>query len=190
MKNKIVALSIVLFVFVCLGSQLPAWAQQDNSPTAPASIGTPVRSMIELGSVAANIYDITVTNLEVIRGQEALSRMKSADAANPTPPAGFEYVLARVRYELRGRSVSDTLSLEVGRHPMEWLALAADFSEYEKPAMTAPSPALVGRLEAGKSLEGWVAFIVDAKDARPIMVYDPDVGAATGRGRTLFFRLY
>ena len=189
MKNKIAALTMVLFVFICAGLILPAWSQE-SSPTNPASIGTPVKSMIELGSVSANIYDITITNLEVIRGQEALARVKAASASNPAPAAGLEYVLARVKFELKGRYVSDTMPMDIGKDPLQWVALRSDLTELVKPEVTAPAPALVGRVDPGKSLEGWVAFTVDVKDTKPIMVFDPDTGGATGRGMTLFFKLY
>ena len=189
MKNKTTAFCTVILVIFCAGSVFPALAQ-DNSPTAPAANGTPVRSMIELGSVSTNIYDITITNLEVIRGQEALARIKSANAANPAPAAGLEYVLARVKFELRGRYVSDTMPLDIGKDPLQWIALRSDLTELANPAVTVPAPALVGRVEPGKSIEGWVAFAVEIKDDKPIMVFDPDTGGATGRGRTLFFRLY
>ena len=189
MRNKLAVLTVILFVFIGVGLMLPGWSQE-SSPTNPAVIGTPVKSMIELGSVSANIYDITITNLEVIRGQEALSRLKSASASNPAPAAGQEYVLARVRFELRGRYVSDTMGMDIGDNPLQWVALRSDLTELAKPTLTVPSPALVGRVEPGKSMEGWVAFSVDTSDARPIMVFDPDTGGATGRGMTLFFRLY
>ena len=180
---------LILFVFICSGLLLPAWSQE-STPTNPAAIGTTVKSMIELGSVSANIYDITITNLEVIRGQEALARIKAASTANPAPAAGMEYVLARVKFELKGRYVSDTMPMDIGKNPLEWVALRSDLTELVKPAVTAPAPALVGRVEPGKSIEGWVAFAVDTNDARPIMVFDPDSGGGTGRGKTEFFKLY
>ena len=189
MKNKMAALSLVLFVFICAGMLLPAWSQE-STPSNPVAIGTPVKSMIELGSVSANIYDITITNLEVIRGPEALTRIKNASASNPEPATGMEYVLARVKFELKGRYVSDTMPMDIGKNPLEWVALRSDLTELVKPAVTAPSPALVGRVDPGKSIEGWVAFAVDIKDAKPIMVFDPDTGGGTGRGRTEFFKLY
>jgi len=180
---------IFLFAFICAGLLLPAWSQE-SSPANPAAIGTPVKSMIELGSVSANIYDITITNLEVIRGQEALARVKASSASNPAPPAGMEYVLARVKFELKGRYVSDTIPMDIGKDLLQWVALRSDLTELVKPEVTVPAPALVGRVEPGKSIEGWVVFTVDVKDAKPIMVFDPDTGGGTGRGMTLFFRLY
>jgi len=187
MKVKIAAL--VMFVFICAGLVVPAWSQE-SSPTNPVAIGTPIKSMIELGSVSTNIYDITITNLEVIRGQEALARIKAASASNPAPPAGMEYILARVKFELKGRYVSDTMPLDIGKDPLQWIALRSDLTEIAKPNVTAPAPALVGRVEPGKSIEGWVAFAVETGDAKPIMVFDPDTGGGTGRGRTEFFKLY
>ena len=187
MKEK--STRIVLFAFICAGLLLPAWSQE-SSPTNPAAIGTTVKSMIELGSVSANIYDIAITNLEIIRGQEALARVKAASASNPAPPAGMEYVLARVKFELKGRYVSDTIPMDIGKDLLQWVALRSDLTELVKPEVTAPAPALIGRVEPGKSIEGWVVFTVDAKDAKPIMVFDPDTGGGTGRGMTLFFRLY
>jgi hypothetical protein len=102
----------------------------------------------------------------------------------------MEYVLARVKFELKGRYVSDTMPLDIGKDPLQWIALRSDLTEIVKPNVTAPAPALAGRVDPGKSIEGWVAFTVDVKDAGPIMVFDPDTGGATGRGMTLFFKLY
>jgi hypothetical protein len=31
---------------------------------------------------------------------------------------------------------------------------------------------------------------IGGKDSKPVLVFDPDTGGATGRGRTLFFKLY
>ena len=165
-------------------------AAQENSSTKPAAIGSRVRSMVELGSVYSNIYDIAITVVETVRGPGALERLKAADPGNPAPRAGMEYVLARVKFELKGRAVSDTLSFTLGEAPLEWVALSEDLTEYERVPVKVPAPPLAGIVKPGGSVEGWVAFAVEAKDPKPVMVFDPDTGGATGRGRTLFFRLY
>ena len=146
--------------------------------------------MIELGSVYSNIYDIAVTVLETVRGDEAMKRLKAADPGNTMPPEGFEYVLARVKFEMKGRAVSDTLTFGLGDDPLQWIALSSELYEYPKTPVAAPKPVLAGRVKSGDFLEGWVAFAVDRKDSRPVMVFDPDTGGATGRGRTLFFKLH
>jgi hypothetical protein len=189
MKNRFATFMAVLLVLAAAGSLHPAIAQ-DNSPTDPAAIGSRVRSMIELGSVYSNIYDIAITVLETVRGNEAMARLKAASADNKMPPEGFEYVLAKVKFELKGRYVSDTLSMNIGDEPLQWVALSAELVEYPKVSVKVPDPPLVGRVKPGDSLEGWVAFAVERQDSKPIMVFDPDTGGATGRGRTLFFKLY
>jgi hypothetical protein len=186
MKNTIAALTLVLLIVALQ----PAIAQ-DNTPTNPAEKGTPVRSMIELGSVYTNIYDITITVLETARGKEAMERLKAASPDVKTPAAGFDYVLARVKFELKGRYVSDTIPLDLGKEPLQWVALSGtDLTEYERPSVAVPKPALEGRVKPGESMEGWLAFEVKQDDSKSVMVFDPDTGGATGRGKTVFFRLY
>jgi hypothetical protein len=189
MRNKIAIFTLILFASAFAASLRPALAQ-DNSSTNPASIGVPVRSMIELGSVYSNIYDITITVLETVRGKEAMDRLKTSSPNNGKPPKGFEYILARVKFEIKGRAVTDTLTFDLGNAPLQWVALSSDLIEYPQVSVTVPKPALVGRIKSGDSMEGWVAFAVDRNDGKPVMVFDPDSGGATGRGMTLFFKLY
>jgi hypothetical protein len=190
MKNKFAVFVVTLFVSMAAVSLHPAMAQ-DNSSTNPAAIGSPVRSMVELGSVYTNIYDITITVLETVRGKEAMDRLKAASADNKAPAEGFEYILARVKFELKGRAVSDKLPFVLGNAPLQWLALSgADLTDYDRVSVSVPKPALAGTVKPGQSVEGWIAFAVHLKDSKPVMVFDPDAGGATGRGRTLFFKLY
>jgi hypothetical protein len=47
------------------------------------------------------------------------------------PAAGFEYVLARIKFELKGRYVSDNLSFDLGNEPLQWIALSgSELTEY------------------------------------------------------------
>ena len=183
----------MLFAFLLIsavimsGLVLPA---QDNSSTNPANVGSRVRSMVELGSVYSNIYDIAITVMETFRGDEALARLKAASPDNEAPAQGFEYILARIKFELKGRYVSDNLQFDLGNAPLMWVALSSDLIEYPRVSLTVPQPSLTGIVKPGTSVEGWVAFSVDKNDKAPIMVFDPDTGGATGRGRTLFFKLY
>jgi hypothetical protein len=189
MKNKLATLLVVLLVLTAAASLHPAIAQE-NSSTNPAAINSRVRSMIELGSVYTNIYDIAITVLETVRGKEAMDRLKAANPDTKMPPEGFDYALARVKFEFKGRYVSDTIPFDLGNDPLQWVALASDLTEYPKVSVSAPKPALAGRIKPGDSMEGWVAFAVKQKDSKPVMVFDPDTGGATGRGRTLFFKMY
>lgn len=189
MKNKFATIVVALLVLMIAASLHPAIAQ-DNSPTNPADVGSRVRSMVELGSVYSNIYDIAITVLETVRGEKALERLKAASPDNPGPADGFEYILARIKFEHKGRYVSDNLQFDLGNAPLQWVALSSQLTEYERVSVTVPKPSLTGMVKPGGSVEGWVAFAVEKKDGGPVMVFDPDTGGATGRGRTLFFKLY
>jgi hypothetical protein len=189
MKNKLTIFMIVLLVLTAAASLSPVFAQE-NSSSKSAAINSRVRSMIELGSVYTNIYDIAITVLETVRGNTAMERLMAANPNTPVPPEGFEYALARIKFEFKGRYVSDNLPFDLGNDPLQWVALSAALTEYPKASVSAPKPALIGRVKPGESMEGWVAFAVSQKDSKPVMVFDPDTGGATGRGRTLFFQLY
>jgi hypothetical protein len=190
MKTKFAVLVITVSVLMTAASLQPAVAQ-DNTPKNPAPIGSPVKSMVELGSVYTNIYDIAITVLETARGKEAMDRLKTANPDIKMPAAGSEYVLARVKFDFKGRYVSDNLSFVLGDEPLQWVALSgSDLTEYDHVSVSVPKPALAGTVKPGGSMEGWVAFAVKQSDGKPVMVFDPDTGGATGRGRTLFFKLY
>jgi hypothetical protein len=165
MKNRLAVFTVALLGLMVAACLQPLMAQ-DNSPTNPAAVKRPLKSMVELGSVYTNIYDITITVLETVRGNAAMEQLKAAGPNVKAPAAGFEYVLARIK--LTG----------------------SDLTEYDRVSLTVPKPALAGLVKPGGSMEGWVGFAVAQKDSKPVMVFDPDTGGATGRGKTLFFKLY
>ncbi len=189
MKNKIAALIAVLLPLMIVLFAHGANAQA-NSPSDPAAIGAPVKSLLELGSVYPSLYDITVTVLETVRGDEAMRRLRAADGAVKPPKAGFEYLLARVKFEMKRRSISDKLTFNLGSSPLQWVAFTSDMAEYEGVAVTVPKPELKGTVRPDQTREGWLSFAVEQKEKKPVLVFDPDSGGATGRGKPLFFRLY
>ena len=188
--QKRISVIISIAVLLCLALSPGSVLAQYNSSKDPAPTGSPVRSMVELGSVYSSIYDITVTVLETVMGKDAMNLLQKADADNPQPPKGFEYILARVRFEMKARAVSDKLTFDLGDSPLQWTALASDLTEYPRVSVTVPAPALRGTVKPGASVEGWVAFAVETGDSKPVMVFSPDSGGATGRGKTLFFNLF
>jgi hypothetical protein len=180
-------LALASLVFAMVASVETAAAQERGmSPSSPASIGTPVNSTLELGAA----YDVKVTVLEVVRGKEALERIKAASASNKPPKAGHEFILARVAFELQARGAPADRTFELGR-PFQFAALSADGREYEAVSPVAPKPELGGKvLRSGDKFDGWVAFQVQQGDGKPIMAFDPASGGAMLRGRVLFFQLY
>ena len=53
-----------------------------------------------------------------------------------------------------------------------------------------PEPGLSGELRAGESIEGWVGFLVEKGDGKPLMAFDPASGGGTLRGKIVWFRLF
>ena len=185
MKSRLIIVSVLACVILAIAASVEAARAQDNSPSNPAAIGVPVKSTLELGSS----YDLTITVLEAVRGKEAMERLKAASANNKPPKSAFEYVLARVKFELKSRAVSENRTFDLAR-PMQWIALSSDAREYESVSVTAPKPELTGSVRSGSPVEGWIAFAAEQKESKPMMMFDPASGGAMLRGKILFFKLY
>lgn len=188
-KSMVRGLLATFLLGAVLGVPAGAFAQQGRSHKEPAALGALVRSIVEIGSVNSSNYDVTITVLETVRGAAALDRLKAADAAVKSAPAGTEYLLARVRFELRGRAVSDHGTFELGTTPAQWLAHSAKLIPYDPIAVTVPKPELKGTVKTGATLEGWLAFAVEPGESQPVLIFDPSGGGGMGRGNILFFKL-
>jgi len=164
----------------------PSVAAPGHAHTDPAALGTEVQSIVEIGVVASSNYDVRITVLETVRGAEAGKRLGNS----ATPRAGYEFLLARVRFHLQGRSVSATQPFDLLSSPYQWVAFSSDFRQYEPAQVKAPEPALAGAVAPGASAEGWLVFEVEQAEPRPVLTFDPSSGGATGRGNILFFCLY
>jgi len=158
---------------------------QNNSLTNPAAVGVRVQSKIELGL----IYDIAITVLETVRGSEAMELLKAADAANKEPSEEYEYILARIKFEINRREGSNRRPFVLGNNPLQWVAISNDLVEYPQVEVKVPEPELTGRVNPGEAVEGWVAYAVKKADRGPVMMFDPASGGSIGRGKTLFFKL-
>ena len=185
-------LSRTLYTLLFLANliSLPPALAQGYSYTDPAPKGVSVTSIMQLGPMNTTNYDVTITLLESVRGKQALERLQTASADIKAAKAGYEYLLARIRFALQGRAVSDIGVFELGDSPFQWIAYSSDLRQYESAAVTPPKPALQGPARSGATVEGWVVFAVEQKEREPMMAFDPSSGGATGRGNILFFELY
>ena len=116
-----------------------------SSVNSPAPLGFTVKTTIERGDayLSPEIYNVEMTVLEVIRGNEALEHLRSQGVADKSPEVGYEYVLANIRvgYFQRGRRAgSEAYELKEGL----FVALSADGQqEYGIPAgLPQPQPIL------------------------------------------------
>jgi len=160
-----------------------------SSPSLAAATGVPLDGIIECGEgyTSHELYELKMTVLEVVRGEEAWKRLQEADASNKPAAAGHEYILVRVRVEYKARG---TPGLCI--HPLlpeQFTAYSADGEEYAAAAVVVPKPEVRRRMKSGDSLEGWVAFTVAQTDKAPLMSYSADAGGAVQHGGGKWFLL-
>lgn len=189
MNKKLIQFSF-LSLFIAITIQVPNAFAQGKSHTDPAAIGTSVSSIVQIGPMNTINYDVMIIVIETIRGKQAIKHLQSLNSKNKKPEAGFEYLLARIKFELQGRAVSDTGSFELSSSPFQWVAFSSGFRQYENISVTPPKPVLKGIVASGQSVEGWLVFEVEQSEAEPIMMFDPASGGGMGRGSKLFFKLY
>jgi hypothetical protein len=170
---------IVLFCLAVPG--MPACSDRTAGTTGPAPdspvisatpIGVAVSAIVEVGDMyrSPEIYDTGITVLEVARGEEAEGLIKNASESNAPAQNGFEYVLARVRFEFSARGAPGDKTWNLSGQ--QFHAFSVDGARYGIPSIVLPDPELAGELRAGDSREGWVAFEVSEQDKQPLMLFD------------------
>jgi len=178
----------VLLIAFAMGA---AYSRAQSHDTAIA-VGKPVVTQINCGESAGGgePYNATITLLEFVRGAEAMERLQAASASNPAPKEGYEYILARIGFQMKPRGAPGDKTFDLGR-PLQFSAFSEDMAtEYETPSMVLPKPELKRRIAASEPAEGWIALEVKQGDKRPLMLFDPSSGSAWSRGKTHFFKLY
>ena len=95
-----------VLVFVALLAPSPL-AAQESSPAHAQPVGVSFTTIIVFGNQydgGDELYDAHITVLEIVRGPKAWDIIKRDSASNPPPKPGFEYLLARVRFEFSART--------------------------------------------------------------------------------------
>lgn len=127
--------------------------------TAPAPRGEPV---------ITRDWELVVT--DVIRGAAASDLVQAANAFNPSPDAGMEYVAVK----LRARLINS-------QHPDEARSIDESFLNitgeqnvvYERPSVVAPPPIFDAYLFPGGVIEGWTVFQVASGEQQLMLVFKP-----------------
>ena len=155
-------------------------------------VGVPFTTIIVFGNQydgGDELYDARITVLELVRGPKAWDILKRASTSNAPPKPGFEYLLARVRFEYSARTSPHHYNYTLRQN--QFTAMSAAGNEYVSPALAVqPSPPLNSMLRSAESTEGWLAFQVPRSDREPIMVFREDVGSVFHEGGGSFFQLY
>ena len=166
---------IWLFIIAAEMTLLTAIAQEGDSPFNPAPVGARLSGIIECGQgyTSHELYNMNITLLEVVRGDDAWKRLRMAGDSNKPAAAGFEYVLARVKFEYYARG---TPGLCVHKLlPEQFTACSVEGVDY--PAAT-------------DVVLGWIGFLVRRTDKKPLLNYSADAGGAVLHGGSKWFKLY
>lgn len=178
-------------IFIALAMALSAASAQTpgSTPSAPASAGTVITGILECGEgyTSHELYDMKIILLEVLRGAEAWKRLQSVDASNKPAESGFEYLLARVKFDYQARQIPGLCI-----HPLEpnqFTAYNAKGEDYPAVSVIPPKPEMRKGMKSGDSIEGWLAFAVSKEDQAPLMSFSADAGGAVKHGEPKWFLL-
>jgi hypothetical protein len=190
-RNGVWLAIVALITLTAIGA--PELVAQTRAVTGSAQpVGVALQTIIIFGDQyngGDELYDVRITVAEIVRGEKAWRLVKEASASNKPPGMGFEYLLARVRFEFSARTSPEHYSYTLDQ--AQFVAMSADNKVYD-PAVLAEGlkPALHATLRSGDSAEGWVAFLVPRGDHTPLMLFHEDVGNLSHEGNGSLFKLY
>jgi hypothetical protein len=128
-------------------------------------------------------YEVRITLTDYIRGEQAWQLIKEANTFNTLPETGFEYILAKVRFEYLNGPTPNT-AYEVSS---VWFnAVSSKGQDYDMTWLVNPGPSIDANLYPGASHEGWVSFQVAVDDIEPLMTFGRRVDGTGG----IWFKLY
>jgi hypothetical protein len=139
--KAVAQLNIVLTLFIAASPFAFAQAQ-GASPSDPVPAGAALTGIIECGEgvTSHKLYDIKITLLEVIRGEQAWKRIQASASPNRPADPGTEYLPARIRYEYFARGVPGTCVHPLA--PEEFTAYPKNGEDYKAVSVAPPKPEL------------------------------------------------
>jgi len=129
-------------------------------------------------------YSATITIIELIRGEEAASIVKSANVHNPSAGFGKEYILALVRAKITDTANKNFIWLSDIRTNMH--CYSTDGVLYPQSNPLNINPLNEQPKEVGETVEGWIAFAVDRNDPEPRV----QIGNVADTGEPAWFALF
>ncbi len=154
-------------------------APQLGSRMNPAPIGTSLIYNVT-DSWLYGDYSVKITVLQVIRGSQAWQMIHDANMFNDPPEQGYEYILAKIRFEYLWNS-DPNQDIDISQYSFD--VFSEDGVKYDEPIIVAPDPQLSTTLYPGGIKEGWGAYQVAIDDEHPLLVYDQIHGG-------VWFKLY
>ncbi len=135
------------------------------SRSNPAPIGTTVDLSYQYFS---KTYYFRITVTQVVRGSQAWSMLQEANMYNSPANAGFEYVLAKIRFEYYLGPTPDT---QYSLSTIDFDAISKSGVTYNPCFAVQPEPSLTTSLYPGASHEGWATFQVFIEDSGPLLAF-------------------
>jgi len=121
-----------------------------------------------VSSYGGNDYHVRITLTDLVTGNQAWQLIQDANMFNDPPESGFEYILAKVRFEYLAGPTPDTTYYVSS---IWFNAISSTGNEYDWPWVVEPDPSLDTTLYPGASHEGWAAFQVAIDDSMPLMTF-------------------
>ena len=169
--------------------------QPGSSHLSPAPMGTDVKAKIERGDAyaAPEVFDVEITVLETVRGDDALDLIKEQEVSSDLPAEGFEFLLARIKfgYFRRGKGF--------GNKPYEFTK--GQFSACSSDGRTQfaalsvskqPLKPLIGEsFNPGDVRDGYIVLQVPKGEKRPLLIFNREfVEGVYGIWGYIYFQLY
>jgi hypothetical protein len=148
-------------------------AGMQSPPLEQTPIGVARATKIVIGEgyvTDTDSVEVRITLLEVVRGKQAWELVKAANPLNKPPAPGFEYIVARIKFEFGEKGAIGNQKTYAVRDE-QFASVSEGGRQYESPSIVQPKPALNGRLYVGESIEGWVTFLVAVDDKKPLMSF-------------------
>jgi hypothetical protein len=149
----------------------------------PAELNTTVKCDFTYGydeNLKGKSYSANITVKEIIRGDAAWEIIKNANQFNDEPKSGYDYLVAKVNFDLL--SGADQYSLS----GYNFKLIATDGKEYDYTTVVKPEPQLDAKLYAGAKNEGYAVFQVAVTDSKPLITFGRDYNGNGG----VWFKAY
>lgn len=156
-----------------------------TSPPAPTAIlPAPTPTAGAVGSGRTNPIPLAETGqagdweiqvLEVVRGDDAYSRLLEANQFNEAAPSGMEYVLVNVRVKYNGTE-SEAQSVD-----FTWFSSTGDSRvKWGWPSVVDPTPELDAELFTGAEATGWTTILARQGEQNLILIFEPILSTEEG----------
>lgn len=142
---------------------------------ARTDLGVNQDQPVPFGQVATG-EDWQLVVLDVIKGEEAWTRILDTNQFNDPPEAGMEYIMVKLRVRYIGTNDEGEA---VSYAPFSMMTTSGD--EFGHTAVVQPKPELDYILYPGGEAEGWIVLTVPEKAKNLTLFFSPDSSGANDR---------